>query len=376
MNKLPIYRAIIDNEEAGMVTISLVDFPATESDFVAFEKVQELQRFSVENEEKHLVRGLVMAANMLIYRVHPLYGEYYIYYDAQTLRTMAERYLKNNFQNNVDLNHNGELVEGVDMVQFFIKDTENGVNPKGFEDYADGSLFAEFHINNDEIWQQVKDGDFKGFSLEGYFGIEPTGKEFKSEQNNNNEDKYNKTMSKLNRIKEALRSLLLEFGEVSTDKGVIVFDGDELEAGMEVKGIDEQGNEIQLEDGDYKTEDGKIIVIAEGKVVEIKDDEAEVATDEPADEPQENAEDEPETEPENEPEPETDDKDALIEELRARIAELEAQVSELQAENEELKAKIDEQPAAPSAEEAFEALEKNPKEETKADKLRKKGYKF
>ena len=245
MNKLPIYRAVIDNEEAGMVTISLVDFPATQSDFIAFEKEKELVKFSIENEEKHLVRGLVMAANMLIYRVHPLYGEYYIYYDAETLRTMAERYLKNNFQNNVDLNHNGDLVEGVDMVQFFIKDSENGINPKNFEDYADGSLFAEFHINNEEVWEQVKNGDFNGFSLEGYFGIEPTGYEFKKETNNN-EEKYKKTMSKLSKIKEALRSLLIEFGEVSTDKGVITFDGDELEAGLEVRGIDEEGNEIPV----------------------------------------------------------------------------------------------------------------------------------
>jgi len=374
MNKLPIYRAIIDNEEAGMVTISLVDFPATESDFVAFEKEKELQKFAIENEEKHIVRGLVMAANMLIYRIHPIYGEYYIYYDAQTLRTMAERYLKNNFQNNVDLNHNGELVEGVDMVQFFIKDSENGINPKGFEAYADGSLFAEFHINNEDVWEQVKKGDFKGFSLEGYFGIEPTGQEFKQETNNK-EEKYNKTMSKLEKIKQVLRSLLIEFGEVSTDKGVIVFDGDELEAGMEVRGIDADGNEVEIENGDYKTEDGKIIVIADGKVVEIKDNEAEVATDEPAaEEPSEENMDEEnpaseDTDPANEPE--TDEKDKLIEELQARIAELET-------ENQELKdkvAELEKEPAAPNAEEAFElADEKN--DNSKAAKLRAKGYKF
>jgi len=374
MNKLPIYRAIIDNEEAGMVTISLVDFPATESDFVAFEKEKELQKFAIENEEKHIVRGLVMAANMLIYRIHPIYGEYYIYYDAQTLRTMAERYLKNNFQNNVDLNHNGELVEGVDMVQFFIKDSENGINPKGFEAYADGSLFAEFHINNEDVWEQVKNGDFKGFSLEGYFGIEPTGQEFKQETNNK-EEKYNKTMSKLEKIKQVLRSLLIEFGEVSTDKGVIVFDGDELEAGMEVRGIDADGNEVEIENGDYKTEDGKIIVIADGKVVEIKDNEAEVATDEPAaEEPSEENMDEEnpaseDTDPANEPE--TDEKDKLIEELQARIAELET-------ENQELKdkvAELEKEPAAPNAEEAFElADEKN--DNSKAAKLRAKGYKF
>lgn len=379
MKKLPIFKALISNKEDKMVTISLVDYPATESDFVAFEKENELVRFSVENEDKRLVRGLVMAANQLIYRISPNFGEYYIMYEPETIRMMAEKYLKDGFQNNVDLMHDGNLVDGVNMVQFFIKDSANGINPKPFEDYDDGSLFAEFHIENDAVWEQVKNGDFKGFSLEGFFSVEPIeNAEMRQEMRqdvaiekneNNNEEQYKKTMSKLQKIKEALRTLLLEFGEVSTDKGVVIFDGDELEAGMEVHGIDEQGQEVQLEDGEYRTEDKKIIIIESGKVVEIKDDEAEVATDEPAaeEEPQENADEEPVEEPAAEEEPEVDEKDALIEELKARIQELEA-------ENTELKEKLAEQPAAMSAQEAFEKLEAKP--ETEADKLRKRGYKF
>lgn len=371
MNKLPIYRAIIDNDEAGMVTISLVDFPATESDFQAFESNKELIKFSVENEEKRLVRGLVMAADMLIYRVHPIYGEYYIFYDAETLRIMAERYLKNNFQNNVDLNHDGELVEGVDMVQFFIKDSENGISPKGFESYADGSLFAEFHINNDEVWDQVKNGDFKGFSLEGFFTIEPTGQEFKSD--NINKEKYEKTMGKLEKIKQALKSLLIEFGEVSTDKGVLVWDGDEeLAAGMDVRTVAEDGSETAAPSGDYMTEDKKTIVVEDGKVVEIKDTEAEIApeNEEPAnEEPQTNEDETPANEEPANDEPSTDEKDE-------KIAELEAKIEELEAENAELKAKVDElekEPAAPNAEEAFENIEKT---NSKADRMRQRGYKF
>lgn len=366
MNKLPIYRALIENEECGMFTISLVDLPATESDFLAFKDEKELVKFAVADEDKHIVRGLVMAANMLIYRISPTFGEYYITYEPSTIRLMAEKYLKDGNQNNVDLMHDGNLVDGVNMVQLFIKDTENGIDPKGFEDYADGSLFAEFQVHNEDVWNQIKNGDFKGFSLEGYFGVEPV--EFKQVNKENNRDKM-----KINRIKEMLKKMLVSLGEVTTDKAVIIFDGDELEAGMEVHTIDEEGNEVALEDGDYRTEDSKIIVVADGKVVEIKDDEAEVANDEPAqdEEPQENAEDEPsqEEEPANE-EPATDEKDA-------RIAELEARVAELEAENEELKARIAElekEPAAESAEEAFEKAENKGK--TKADNLRNRGYKF
>lgn len=369
MNKIPIYKAVIVNNESGMVAISLVDYPATESDFLAFDKQKEMLKFAIENEEKRLVRGLVMAADLLIYRVNPQYGEYYIYYDANILRTMAERYLKNNFQNNVDLNHDGKLVEGVDMVQFFIKDTENGVNPRGFEDYADGSLFAEFHINNDEVWEQIKNGDFKGFSLAGFFGEEPTGENVEYSKQNNKDTNESKIMTKLKKVKEVLRSLLLEFGEVATDKGVLVWSGDEeLVEGMEVRTVAEDETETPAPTGDYRTEDGKTIVVEDGRVVEIKDTEAEIApeNEENASEEQQPNEDE---NPSNE-EPEIDEKDALIEELKAKV-------SELEAENAELKAKVEElsnEPAAPNAEEAFEKLNDN--DNSKAAQLRRKGYKF
>ena len=190
---LPVYRAEINNDEEGLYAISLVADPATESNFLAFDKDKDMVKFSVESEEKHLVRGLVMAANLLIYRRTSDGFEYYIEYSPETIRIMAEKYLKDGFQNNVDTNHNFSLVEGVNMVQFFIKDAENGINPKGFEAYADGSLFAEFKIHNDEIWNEIKEGTFKGFSLAGVF--DPV-KTFSSQEN----DEFDEVLNLIEKI--------------------------------------------------------------------------------------------------------------------------------------------------------------------------------
>ena len=38
--------------------------------------------------------------------------------------------------------------------------------PKQFDDVPDGSWFASYYVENDEVWNQVKDGTFKGFSVE------------------------------------------------------------------------------------------------------------------------------------------------------------------------------------------------------------------
>lgn len=197
-NGLPVYRAEINSQDEGMYTISLVQDPAVEANFLAFDKEKELLKFSIENEEKRIVRGLVMAANFLIYRRTAQGFEYFIEYEPETIRLMAEKYLADGFQNNVDTNHNEVLVDGVNMIQFFIKDTENGINPKGFEDYKDGSLFAEFKVHNDEIWNEIKAGTFKGFSLAGIF--EPVEVEYSSQE----KDEYDEVIELIEKIKKKI----------------------------------------------------------------------------------------------------------------------------------------------------------------------------
>lgn len=81
------------------------------------------------------------------------------------------------------------------------------------------------------------------------------------------------------KLKLMLKSMLsLKCGEVATDKGKLMWDGEEdLKAEDEVFTENEDGEIVPAADGEYVTEDGKTIVVAEGKVAEIKDAEAEVA---------------------------------------------------------------------------------------------------
>lgn len=89
-------------------------------------------------------------------------------------------------------------------------------------------------------------------------------------------------MSKINRFKAALAKMLAAFGNVSTDKGILAWDGDEdLKAGDAVYIEDQEGNRKPAPDGDYITTDAKTIVVADGKVSEIRDPEAEVSPEEP-----------------------------------------------------------------------------------------------
>lgn len=281
---IPVFNAIISDDETGMFKISLVDEPAVMSNFLAFDKARKPLMYAVANEEKRIVRGVVMRADFPIYRYDESFGEYYIIYKADSIRQMAEKYLLESRQNNVNLMHEADSdVDGVQMVQYFIKDTNAGVNPIGFEEIADGSLFAEFHIVNDDVWEQVKDGTFKGYSLEGVFDLVPEQDEEKVESIVDSlEGKFNKlfknfNMSKFKKFMARLSKALVEFANVTTDKGILAWDGDDdLKAGDLVYVEDAEGNRTPAEDGDYKTTDGKVIKVADGKVSEIVDAEAEV----------------------------------------------------------------------------------------------------
>lgn len=282
IGNIPVYNALITDADTGMMKISLVDDPAVMSNFLAFDASRKPLMYSVQDEDKRLVQGIVMRADFPIYRIDSRLGEYYIIYKAEEIRKMAEKYLAEGRCNLVNLMHEeGSDVDSVNMVQFFIKDTERGICPKGFEgeEIADGSLFAEFHIVDEDLWQKVKDGTFKGFSLEGVFDLVPE----------TNEDEVSdivslldgafrklfpkhKNMSKLSRLKSALAKILAEFGNITTDKGVLVWDGDEdIKVGDSVSLELEDGNTATAEDGDYLTAEGVTIVVADGKVAEIRE---------------------------------------------------------------------------------------------------------
>lgn len=261
MLNIPIYNALISSDTDGIFKISLVDMPAVESNWVAFDEQQKKLSYSIENEEERIIYGVIMRADFPIYRREGDF-EYYITYSKETIKQMAEKLMVDGYQNKINLMHTeGTDVEGVNLLQLFIKDTEKGLNPVGFEDIEDGSLFAQYKVENDDVWQMVKDGTFLGFSLEGYFTVE--------KQNN-----FRKNKSYMSKIKEMLQKILAQFGAISTDKGTLVWEGEEDLKQGDIVTL-EDGS--QPEDGDYETEDGKIITVAEGKVAEIKDKEAEVA---------------------------------------------------------------------------------------------------
>lgn len=313
-DKLPIYNALISDDNEGIFVISLVDAPATETNWMCF-KEQENIKFSIVNEDEHILAGVVMVADKPIYRIAPDGTEYYIVFSKDVIKRMAEKMLDDNTFNNIDIQHDGNIIprDKVKLVELFIADEAKGIKPN-YLDVPDGSLLANYKIYDDELWNMAKSGVLNGFSLEGVFST------IRYEHNKNIKN------TKMSKIKEMIKSILVQLGEVVTDKGILTYDG-ELTTGVEVK--NEDGS--MPDDGEYKVEDNKFIVIKDGYVDEIKEVEEEMVEEKPEEKPQEKPDEKPQ-EKSNEVEELkklVDEHAALLTELSDRIKALEDLVKEL-----------------------------------------------
>lgn len=189
---LPIYKLIINSDledEAEVDFVALVDRPAIQRNFLAF---NERQKFEIVSEDKRILCGPLMIADMPIYRNNEEFGEHYVVFDAETIQQIAEKFFKKGYQSNVNEMHDASrAVEGVTMFESWLVNREMGKMPiKGFEDAKDGSWFGSYKVDNEATWAKVKSGEFQGFSVEGIFGYS---------------DRLLSDEMRVNKIKEILR---------------------------------------------------------------------------------------------------------------------------------------------------------------------------
>ena len=164
-----IIELIIDeeNEFSGIEAISVVENPAIEEDFIALKEHKEVKLAEVD-KEKRILMGAALIPNKKIYR-NSGEEEYYIFFSEDTVRKASELFLMKGNQNNSTLEHNVEL-EGMSVVESWIIEDEKKDKSRKYDfDLPVGTWMVSVKVNNDDVWNQVKAGEVKGFSIEGYF---------------------------------------------------------------------------------------------------------------------------------------------------------------------------------------------------------------
>ena len=163
------YKAKVLDDECGIQALSLVEHPAVLSKVERFaendKKDNKPQYF--KDDLKHNITGLIIPADRPIYRNNGT-EEYYIVFEKDTIVDFSTKMMKDGTMNFFNWEHSDDTISGIECIELFIKDTERGITPAGFDDVEEGSLFGTFHISNDDVWDKIMDGSY-GISMECIF---------------------------------------------------------------------------------------------------------------------------------------------------------------------------------------------------------------
>ena len=188
MHKLPIYK--IKPLLSSFTAVALVEDPAIEELFMAFEEDKEL-KLKFSDDEKRIVSGPAMIPNKLIYRNSP---QCYVIYDEAAIVEMAKQFIQTGAKFNLE--HKDKSVEVNILESYFLKENNEW-------DLPQGTWIISAKIESDSIWEDVKSGKFKGFSIQSKFLTELI-EEFKNQNINENENNM------INELKESLNALLFK----------------------------------------------------------------------------------------------------------------------------------------------------------------------
>jgi hypothetical protein len=309
MEKIEVFELVIDtDDESGVTAIALVDQPAIESNWMAFSKQSEY-RFNIKDEEKRIIEGYFMVADLLIPRIGENGEKFFVKFSAKTIEQIREKQSRLGLNNNFNLMHDPrQIAEGVYMLDNLIIDNERGkVAPKEFEKVPNGSLWGSAKVDNDEIWEQVKNGEFTGFSVEGMFKqLEPVTMDedlinklreiilgfeksiYDNVQVTNKQTIDNMSKETLDKVKklifgEEVKEVEAEATPEVTEvklmaaelaDGTMVNIDPALEVGAMVT-VEVEGEVAPMPNGDYPLADGTVVTVMEGAITDIKEVEAE-----------------------------------------------------------------------------------------------------
>jgi len=249
-----------ETENFGVEAVSLVKFPAIESNFIFFNKSGKghMQSMAAVDEEQKTLIGPALIPDKMIPRLDEPDGEEYdVYFTKDTVKRASELFLQQNRTNQHTFEHQTDI-EGVSVVESWLVQDPDMDKSKAYGlSVPEGTWMVRVKVGNDEVWNSVKSGEVRGFSIEGYFV-----------------DQVVTMAKKRPGMLEMLRSLYNDlvrrralFAEVILNDGTPVqTEAEQFEPGVKVNTTNEEGQPVDLASGTYRTEGGVEFIVMDNLV--------------------------------------------------------------------------------------------------------------
>ena len=157
-----------DDKITGVKTISIVDKPAIESDFVAFSEEKPFVELKVEGY-KQVLAGLALIPNKDIARSGPNGESYVAYFTPESIERIRNKFHKQLLTDRVNVDHKQDKYIDAFLIESFIIDSperEADVKAKGISGGVMGSWFVAYKVEDEQTFKRVLSGELRGFSVE------------------------------------------------------------------------------------------------------------------------------------------------------------------------------------------------------------------
>ena len=311
MKKLKKYSVVADSSE--IYNISLVEEPAIEVDYVAFDKDKEtkpnLKFIEDKQNEKYMILGPALIPDKNIYRNYDG-DEFYVSFSAECIEKLSYKFMKTCYGDGCFTKDHESFAQGCSLAESWIKTSENDKSVEYGFDCPIGTWFVAAKIDSIDLWESIKKGERKGFSIESWVDLEEIFE---------NKDKKENDMSKQ---KTNLETMEVNDGFWEKLKGIIA---EAMGTSKDDKTVEDAVEEAKAEADPVE------------EVVKAEEQTPEVPVDEVAKEVIDTVEEGAET------------TETAAEDLQTVVDKLQEEVDALKAENAELKKKNEKMSKKPSA---------------------------
>lgn len=246
-----------------VLRISLVEYPAVDCNVALFNRQDSNHAalcFAMD-EERHVITGCAMRADYPIYRRDGA-REFMLNFSAKEISKAQRSFMKNYHAGNKMTLQHGDKTANATLIESYI--ITKDLRPKNtqFDKLADGSWMVSYHVDDPQVWAQIKSKALNGFSIEMREGSF-------SKVNN----KKNNKMAESKKVGSMLAAFVKQarsmghFAEFKLENGTVLT-YDKLAEGEDVFIVNEGGEVAVPDDGTY-TIDGKTVEIAGGKITKV-----------------------------------------------------------------------------------------------------------
>lgn len=168
INKIPVLKVIVNEEDTGIQQISFVEDPAMMEEWKLFSKTE--QKFSMDDEER-MIYYPVIVADTPIYRNTPF--EHFVIFTKDEIKTIRDRFFKTNKHHAFNEDHGPVKVNGSYIVESWIKTDDKDKSVAMGYNVPNNSWFVGIKVEDKDYWDnKVKAGKFSGLSMEALYELD------------------------------------------------------------------------------------------------------------------------------------------------------------------------------------------------------------